>query len=32
MASNIWAINVKFTIQYRSAVAGAPVKLQLVEL
>lgn len=26
------AINVKFTIQYMSAVTGTPVQLQLVEL
>lgn len=29
MASNIWAINMKFTIQHMSAVTGAAVKLQL---
>lgn len=32
MASNMWAIDLKFTIQYVSAVTGAPVKCQFVEL
>lgn len=30
MTSNTWSINVKFTIQYLSAIIGAPVNLQLV--